>query len=212
MMIHSKMSFTSSSWCGIGSEHRESEVPCQLKTEKRIFLLSPDSDVMDDQGCAIASLSVADDHDVRKPVNTAGHKIAGEIVARVVRDGDGPALSRKKALLIENAPMVDIAVGSSQKPFALSRVFAEIRFHVGVHQFLKIQLPRVAKRSDNDIRTHPLSSWNVAVWIADLAIVGDIVRCHANLRSRGDYDVDIVGTGLYVNGWRRGHRNSPELV
>ena len=151
---------------------------------------------MDDQGCTIASRFVAYNHDVWQPVNTAGYKIAGKIVVRVVRDGDRPALSRKKALLVEDAPVVDIAVGSSKKPFALARVFAEVRTHVEVHQLLKINFTSIAKGPDDHIGAYALASWYVAIWITDLSIVGDVVRCHAYLRAGGDDDVDIVGTGF----------------
>ena len=178
------------------TDNRQPEVACQLKTEKCIFLLCPAANVMDDKWCAVTCLSIADNHDVGKAIDAACDKIAGQIVSAIGSDRHGPSLPSEKAFLIEDSPVVYVAVRPSKKPFALARVFAEVCTHVEMHQLLKINFPSVAKGSDDNIGTHALAPWYVAVGIVDLSIVGDVVRCHAYLRAGGYYDVDIVGTGF----------------
>ena len=186
-------------------DNRQTEMTSQLKTEKGIFLLCPAANVMDDKWCAVTCLSIADNHDVGKTVDTAGDKIAWQIVIAIGSDRHCPSLPSKKAFLIEDSPVVYVAVRPSKKPFALARVFAEVCTHVEMHQLLKINFPSVAKGSDDNIGTHTLAPWYVAVGIVDLSIVGHVVCSHSNLCACGDYDVNIIGTGLYIDGWRRGH-------
>ena len=149
---------------------------------------------MDDKWYAVTRLPIADNHDVGKTVDTAGDKIAWQIVIAIGSDRHCPSLPSKKAFLIEDSPVVYVAVRPSKKPFALAWVFAEICTHVEVHQLLKINFPSVAKGSDDYIGAYTLAPWYVAVGIVDLSIVGHVVCRHTYLGTGGDYDVNVVGS------------------
>ena len=108
---------------------------------------------MDDERRSICRLFVAHDHDVRKPsADDDGHEITRFVVGRLLGRLEAPAFPLEEALEVRYTAMVDVGVCPLEPP--LLRILREVGLHVLMDEFLQINLPRIAQRPYNHIRTY----------------------------------------------------------
>jgi len=110
-------------------------VSCKGEGPEAVFLNRAASDVVNDQGDALAGVFVADDHYVGSVGGYgAGDEVSGEVVAGLAGDGEGISLSFEVVLQVGDAAMVDIRVRFFELPYG--RVFGEGGFHVFMKELL----------------------------------------------------------------------------
>ena len=148
--------------------------------EEYVFHACARADVMDDEVPLRGFVPDVDNNAyvVDVAAEVPRHNVSRQKSISATRGRHLFAFAAEECLQIRYATMIDVAVGSGEAP--LRRVFREVPLHVFVDLFLQVDF-RLAKRTDDYVRTRSRFDWHIAVRIIESLIRLIIARGFSDL-------------------------------
>lgn len=158
--------------------------------EQEVFFLRSGADIMNDQRRAFLRFPVGNDANVGNTIGQVPcNQVAGLVVRRVFRNGNGPTFSGKKGTKIRDPAVVNAAVRRFQSPYF--RVFGKVGLHVLMHGFLKVQAEG-SHSADDHIRAYSRFAGNVSVGVGNGLIASVVGNRYSYLFTRPGRQCGVV--------------------
>ncbi len=141
-------------------------VPCNRIRKEHVLDLGSPADIVHDEGALpVWRFLLCDDSDMRKiACDYPNNEISRRVVFCLGRNRENDALAGEEGLKIQNSPMVDVRVGSTETPVVRKRV------KMGPHFFVDILLeidPEFTIGPDDEVRADTNVARGITVGVGD---------------------------------------------